>query len=179
MLEKLRVGVIVSTHGLKGELKVQPGTEEPERFLRLKRLTVRPGSSGMRRAESQSETELEIEGVRFQKDMVLIRFKGIDSIEEAERLRGYALYIDRSEAIELAEGEYFLGDYFGLRVLNEDGSLLGTVKDVLETGANLVFVTEKQDGGELLIPKIPGVMLELSPENGYMRVHLLEGLLDL
>lgn len=178
MLERLRVCVIVTTHGLRGEVKVQPCTEYPERFLELDAVTLKPSRTGLRRTASEEKT-LAIESVRFQKDMVLLKFAGIDTIEEAERLRGYALYIERSEAIELSEGEYFLGDYYGLRVLDEDGTALGIVKEVLETGANLVFVTETPEKRELLIPKIPEVMLELKPEEGFLRVHLLEGLREL
>lgn len=179
MLEKLRIGEIVNTHGLKGEVKVQPGTEDPERFLDLESVSLKPLGGGIRRSAELPEKELTIESVRFQKNMVLLKFEGIDSIEEAEKLRNHALYIRREEAIELLPGEYFLGDYYGLRVLTEDGTELGVVKEVLETGANLVFVTETPEKKEILIPKTPNVMLELKPEEGYMRVHLLEGLLDL
>lgn len=178
MLERLRVGVIVTTHGLKGEVKVQPCTENPERFLELETVTLTRSGTGLRRIASEERT-LSIESVRFQKDMVLLKLEGIDTIEEAERLRSCALYIKRSEAIALPEGEYFLGDYYGLRVLDEDGAALGVVREVLETGANLVFVTETPEKRELLIPKIPEVMIELKPEEGFMRVHLLEGLREL
>ena len=120
-----------------------------------------------------------MESVRFQKELVLLKLSGIDRIEDAENLRGSELWIDRADAVALAEGEYFLGDYIGLRVLTEDGEELGKIRSILETGANYVFSVEREGGKELLIPNSENCVLEKKPEEGYLRIHLLEGLLDL
>lgn len=178
MLQELRVGMISATHGLKGELKVIPTTDDPKRFLELKKLRLRKKARGLRR-EDETEQEFSVESVRFQKELVLLKLSGIDRIEDAENLRGSELWIDRADAVALADGEYFLGDYIGLRVLTEDGEELGKIRSILETGANYVFSVEREGGKELLIPNSENCVLEKKPEEGYLRIHLLEGLLDL
>lgn len=177
MLTELRVGVIVSTHGLKGELKVMPTTEAPKRFLELKKLRLRMPEQGFR-GRDREEKELTIASVRFQKNMVLLKFEGLDRIEDVEKLRQWSLYIDRANALPLKEGEYYLGDYVNLEVRLEDDSVLGIITDVLETGANLVFSV---DGGKKkhLIPDSPNIVLEKHPEEGYIKIHPIEGLLEL
>ena len=174
MQEKLRVGTIVTTHGLKGEVKVYPTTEDPDRFFDLKKVWLDLSGSG----DFSKAVQLTIESVRFQKNMVLVKFEGYDDVEQMMPFRKKDLYVDRKDAIPLKEGEYFQGDFIGCRVILEDDSVLGEVTGVMETGANSVFVV-KTDKKDVLIPYIPPVVLEAKPEEGYLRVHLLPGLLDL
>ena len=121
---------------------------------------------------------LEIESVKFFKQFAILKFKGIDSIEEAQRYRKASLMVPRSDAVRLGRDEYFVADLIGLAVRDEDGAEIGTLKDVMETGANDVYVIEMTDGRELLLPAIKQCVLEVDVEAGFVRVHILEGLLD-
>lgn len=178
MLKQLRVGTIVTTHGLKGEVKVKPSTEDLDRFLDLEKVYLEPASKGFRRSQTEQRM-LEVESVRFHQNMALLKFKGLDRIEDVQNLRNYDLLVDREDAIALPEGEYFMGDLIGVQVITDEGEVLGRVKDILETGANNVFVVARDNGKDLLIPKAPNCVLEMKPEEDYIKVHLLEGLLDL
>ncbi len=123
--------------------------------------------------------ELEIEGVKFFKQFVILKFKGIDNINEIEPYRGKDLLVTRKQAIPLEEGEYFISDLIGLRVVSDQGEVLGTLTDVLQTGANDVYVVKREEKKDLLIPAILQCILKTDLINGVMTVHLLEGLLDL
>ncbi|MBR3070037.1 MAG: 16S rRNA processing protein RimM [Lachnospiraceae bacterium] len=164
MLEKLQVGVIASMHGLKGEVNVFPTTDDANRFTDLKSVFIE--EKGIRR-------DLEIESVRYFKGRPIVKFRGLDRIEDVQKMKGAPLLIDRKDAVPLAPGEYFIGDLVGCTVYLEDGSELGVMKDVLQTGANDVYVIEKKDGNEILVPKIPDCVKELTPEEGRIVVHLL------
>ncbi|MCR5294500.1 MAG: ribosome maturation factor RimM [Lachnospiraceae bacterium] len=164
MLEKLQVGVITSAHGLKGEVNVFPTTDDANRFDELKSVFIE---------DKETRRELEIEKVRYFKGRPIIKFKGLDRIEDVQKMKGSPLIIDRKDAIPLAEGEYFIGDLIGCQVFLESGEKLGVLKDVLRTGANDVYVISKTDGGEFLVPKIPDCVKTLAPEEGRIVVHLL------
>lgn len=170
MEEMLRVGVISSTHGVRGEVKVFPTTDDPARFRDLKNVTLDTGRGYL---------ELEIANVKFFKNMVILKFKGYDNINDIECYKGRDLLIHRDQAVPLEEGEYFIADLIGLKVATDEGEMLGTLKDVLKTGANDVYVVETKQGKEILIPVIPQCILEVNLEEGQVKVHLLEGLLDL
>ena len=172
MQEKLRVGTIVTTHGLKGEVKVYPTTDEPERFYDLKKVWLD------RSGKMENMIRLEVENVRFSKNLALVKFKEYDSIDDVMAIRKGELYVDRADAIPLAEGEYFVGDIIGCRVLDENDAELGTVKEFIETGAHDVMLV-KTEGKDLMIPYCDPFILEKAPEEGYIRVHLIPGLLDL
>ena len=172
MQEKLRVGTVVTTHGLKGEVKVYPTTDDPDRFYDLGKVWLdRSGSL-------KNMTELEVENVRFFKNLAIVKFKNYDNIDDVIPLRKGELYVDRADAIPLAEGEYFIGDIIGCKVLTEDGTELGVVKEFLETGANDVMIV-KTDSKDLMIPYCDPFIVEKAPEEGYIRIHLIPGLLDL
>ncbi len=171
MENRLRVGVISSVHGVHGECKVWPTTDDPKRFRDLKRVWLDNGRGDPLAAELRS--------VKFFRNMVICGFEGIDSPEAIRPFRGCDILIDRADAVELAEGEHFIGDLIGLEVRGEDGSVLGTADDIFPTGANQVLQVKRPGGKPLLIPYIPQCILEASPEEGFIRVHLLEGLLDL
>ena len=170
MEDLLQVGIITSTHGVRGEVKVYPTTDDPRRFHRLKEIILDTG---------REKLNLEIEGVKFFKQFVILKFKGLDNINDIEKYRQKSLYVTRKNAVRLQKDEYFIADLIGLKVQDEDGKELGTVKDVIETGANDVYEVEMADGRSLLLPAIKQCILNVDVENGTMQVHVLEGLLDL
>ena len=170
MEDLLQVGIITSTHGVRGEVKVYPTTDDPRRFRRLKEVVLDTGKEKM---------NLEIEGVKFFKQFVILKFKGLDNINDIEKYRQKSLYVTRKNAVRLQRDEYFIADLIGLKVQDEDGKELGTVKDAIETGANDVYEVEMADGKSLLLPAIKQCILNVDVENGTMQVHVLEGLLDL
>ena len=170
MEDLLQVGIITSSHGVRGEVKVYPTTDDPRRFRRLKEVVLDTGKEKM---------NLEIEGVKFFKQFVILKFKGLDNINDIERYRQKSLYVTRKNAVRLQRDEYFIADLIGLKVQDEDGKELGTVKDVIETGANDVYEVEMADGKSLLLPAIKQCILNVDVENGTMQVYVLEGLLDL
>lgn len=170
MEDLLQVGIITSTHGVRGEVKIYPTTDDPRRFRRLKEVVLDTG---------REKINLEIEGVKFFKQFVILKFKGLDNINDIEKYRQKSLYVTRKNAVRLQRDEYFIADLIGLKVQDEDGTELGTVKDVIETGANDVYEVEMADGRSLLLPAIKQCILNVDVENGMMQVHVLEGLLDL
>lgn len=169
MEEKLRVGVISSTHGVRGEVKVFPTTDNVNRFKKMKQVILDTG---------KEELELQIEGVKFFKQFAILKFKGIDNINDIEKYKGKELYVTRANAQRLGRNEYFIADLLGIQVTEDTGRVLGTLKDVIETGANDVYVVEMENKKELLIPAIKQCILNVDVEAGQMEVHLLEGLLE-
>lgn len=169
MEDFFQVGVITSTHGLKGEVKVFPTTDDPRRFKRLKEVILDTGKERL---------QLEIEGVKFFKQFVILKFRGIDNINDVEKYRRASLLVARKDAVRLQKDEYFIADLMGLRVRDEDGDEIGVLKNVIETGANDVYVIEMTDGRELLLPAIKQCVLEVDVEAGFIRIHIMEGLLD-
>ena len=165
----LRVGVITTTHGIKGEVKVYPTTDDANRFLDLKTIYLDTGKELL---------PLEIEGVKFFKQFVILKFKGIDNINDIEKYKNKDLLIDRADAVELAEGEFFIPDLIGLSVVTEDGTPFGTLKDVMETGANDVFIVETLDEKEILLPYIDDCVKKIDLTEKTVTVHLMKGLLD-
>ena len=166
----LRVGVISSTHGIRGEVKVYPTTDDPERFLDLEKVIMDTG---------KEKIPLEIEQVKFFKNMVILKFKGYDNINDIEKYKGKELYITRDQAVELEEDEYFIGDLIGLSVTTEDGTVLGRLEEVMPTGANDVYIVRRKEGKDLLLPAIKECVLDVDLEAGIMKVHLMDGLMDL
>ena len=170
MEDMLRVGVITTTHGIRGEVKVFPTTGSPKRFEEIERVVL---------ASKKDELELEIERVRYFKNFVILKFKGIDNINDIEMYKGAELYVDRAHGDKLEEGEYYIADIIGLKVFDEAGELLGEVSDVIETGANDVYAVRRKGKKDLLIPAIKSCILSVDIEEGKMTVRLLDGLLDL
>ncbi len=167
MEQFLQVGVISSTHGVRGEVKVFPTTDDANRFRKLKTVILDTG---------REHLTLEIEGVKFFKQFVILKFKGIDNINEIEKYKGRSLLVDREHAVKLKENEYFVADMIGISVFTEDGKPFGILKDVMETGANDVYIIESPEYGEVLIPAIRQCILEVDIENQRMVIHLMEGL---
>ena len=169
MEQLLQVGIISSTHGVRGEVKVFPTTDDMKRFKKLKEVLL---------DTEKEKIMLQIEGVKFFKQFVILKFKGYDNIDDIIKYKGISLFVTRENAVKLKKDEYFIADLIGLKVVNEDGSFEGILKDVIETGANDVYVVECPDKKEVLIPAIKDCILNVDFEKEEMQVHLLDGLLD-
>lgn len=169
MEQLLQVGVITQTHGVHGEVKVFPTTDDPERFLDLEYVFLDTG---------REKKKLAIQSVKFFKQFVILKFKGINNINDIEKYKRCALLVDRENAVELEEDEYFIADMIGMNVFTEDGESFGTLKDVIETGANDVYIINSKKYGEVLIPAIKECILDVNVKEGKMLVHLMEGLID-
>lgn len=169
MVELLRVGVISSTHGIKGEVKVYPTTDDPNRFKKLKKVILDTG---------REHLDLEITGVKFFKNQVILKFKGIDNINDIEKYKGKDLLVRREDAVELGEHENYVADLIDLKVVTDEGQVLGYLTEVLETKANDVYVVETEDGKELLLPAIRDCILDVDLDEEIMTVHVLPGLFD-
>ena len=170
MEQRFQVGVITSTHGVRGEVKVFQTTDDQARFKKLKQVILDTGKEDM---------ELEITGVKFFKNMVILKFKGIDDMDTANKYRQKSLYVTRENAVKLEKNEYFIADLIGLAVSSEEGEDLGFINDVLQTGANDVYVIKKTGEEDLLLPAIKDCVKEVDIEGGKMVVHVLPGLRDL
>jgi 16S rRNA processing protein RimM len=171
MEEYLKIGAVISTHALKGEVKVYPTTEDVRRYDVLDRVYIDPHSAG---------ECLHVERVRYFKNLVIVKFKTLDRIEDVERLVKKDLFVSREDAIPLGENEFFICDVIGLKAVTDTGRELGCVEDVMQTGANDVYIISRKEdpASELLLPATKEVILKISPEEGIMRVHLLPGLED-
>ena len=168
MEDLLKVGVITTTHGVRGEVKVFPTTDDAERFLELEYVLLDTGRE-LRR--------LDIKNVRFFKNLVILKFDGIDNINDIEKYKGKDLWIPREEAQELGEDEYYIADLQGLNVVLEDGTEFGTLRDVMETGANDVYIIDSNEHGEVLLPAIKECILDVEVEKNVMTIHLMKGLI--
>ena len=168
MEDLLKVGVITTTHGVRGEVKVYPTTDEPERFLELDYVLLDTG---------RELRKLEIKNVKFFKNHVILKFKGVDNINDIEKYKGRDLWIPREEGQELEEDEYYIADLLGMSVVLEDGQEFGTLKDVMETGANDVYIIDSAEHGEVLLPAIKECILDVDLEKNVMTIHLMKGLI--
>ena len=168
MQENLEIGQIVNIFGIKGFVKVNPFVDDISRYDDLEKVYVR---------RNKELKEMTVEEVKYHKNMVLIKFKGIDRVEEAELLRNSYLEVDRENAIELEDGEYFIADLLGLNVYTEEGKVLGKLEDIFNTGSNDIYVVRTEDGKQLLLPAISEVVKEINIEESKIVVHLLEGLI--
>lgn len=167
MEQFLQVGVISSTHGIRGEVKVFPTTDDAQRFKTLKKVILDTG---------KEQISMEIQGVKFFKQFVIVKFMGIDNINDVEKYKGKSLLVAREDAVTLEDDEYYIADLIGMRVYTEEGEF-GVLKDVIETGANEVYVVESKEHGEVLIPAIRQCILDVNVKEQKMKVHLLDGLL--
>lgn len=167
MSDLLQVGVITSTHGVRGEVKVFPTTDDPARFKKLKQVILDDG---------KQQIDLEIASVKFFKNMVILKFKGIDNINDVEKYRRATLLVTRENAVPLAEKEYFIADLIGLSAVSDEGEELGTITDVLQTGANDVYVVTTPQKEEILVPAIRECILAVDLDARRMQIHLLPGL---
>lgn len=169
MEQLLQVGVISSTHGVRGEVKVFPTTDDVNRFKKLKKVILDTG---------KEQKELEIQGVKFFKQMVILKFKGIDNINDIEKYKGKSLYVTREHAVKLKKDEYFIADLIDMQVMLEDGTEFGTLTDVMKTGANDVYCIQTEKYGEVLVPAIGECICQVDVEARKMVIHLIPGLVE-
>lgn len=158
------IGRIVSPFGIKGEVKVLPETDHPEHLKEIKSFWLKP--------KGEPAREVQIESVRFHKNMALVKFEGIDDISAAEEMRGWELWVPAMKPRELSEGEYYIHDLVGLRVLTEDGEDLGEVTEVILGPANDVYFTDKA-----MIPALKDIVKKIDLEGGKMIVRYVPGML--
>ncbi|MBQ6551874.1 MAG: 16S rRNA processing protein RimM [Lachnospiraceae bacterium] len=171
MEEMLRIGVVTSPHGVRGEVKVYPTTDDPDRFKQIGSLVAET---------PRGSFPMDVENVKYFKNMVILKLSGIHTMDEAEQYRNADLLIRRSQSAPLRENEYFIGDLLDMDVYLSDGTRFGTLTDVLKTsGANDVYEITKEDGGTVLIPMIPDVVKAVDVSARRMTVELLPGLEDL
>ena len=159
MEKLLQVGVITQTHGVRGEVKVFPTTDDPARFKKLKQVVLDTGKETL---------PLEVESVKFFKQFVILKFKGYDNINDVEKYKRCPLLVDRENAVPLGEDEYYIADMIGMEVVTEDDEIFGTLKDVIETGANDVYVIDSEKHGEVLVPAIRECILDVDIESHRM-----------
>ena len=175
MEERFQVGVITATHGVKGEVKIFPTTDDPARFKKLKHVILDTG---------REDLVLKIEGVKFANKLVILKFKGLDNIDDVMKFRQKSLYVERKDAVALEADEYFIADLIGVSVYEEDGSFVGELTDVISTGANDVYVVETdkenaEGSKQLMLPAIKQCILSVDIKERRMTVHIMEGLREL
>ncbi len=168
MEELLQVGIISSTHGIRGEVKVFPTTDDVNRYKKLKTVILDTGKERM---------ELEIAGVKFFKQFAIVKFKEFDNINDVEKHKGKSLYVTRENAVKLEKDEYFIADLIGVEVYTEDQKPFGVLKGVIQTGANDVYEINSNEHGEVLIPAIKQCVLEIDINERKMIIHLMDGLI--
>lgn len=169
-MDLLEVGKIVNTHGLRGEVKVVPWTDYPEVFEDIETVYIKKKSDYER---------LDIAGIKYQKNNLIIRFAQLKDINEAEKYKNRVLYAERASLGELPEGVYYIADLIGLDVVKEDGEKVGVISDVFNTGSNDIYEVKREGQKNLLLPVIDDVVLNIDVENKKVTVRMMEGLEDL
>jgi len=184
MYEYLQIGRIVNTHGVKGELKVLPLTDNPERYDKLESVLLDKNSNpednnNPDKNNPDKNNNLEnrkIEGIKYLKGFVLLKLAGVDTLEEAQALKDVFILVDRKNAVKLPKDSFFICDLIGSEVRNVEGALLGKLTDIINTGSNDVFVIKDENDGELLLPALKSVVRKVSTEEGTITVEVPEGL---
>lgn len=169
MEDLFQVGIITGTHGLRGEVKVFPTTDDKERFLDLDRVLIDAGGELV---------EQKVQYCKFFKQFVFVKFEGIDDINDVEKYKRCPLMVTREDAIPLEEDEYYVADLLGLTIVDDSGITIGTLENVIETGANDVYEVKTTEGGTVLLPAIKDCILDVDMEEGIILVHMLKGLVD-
>ncbi len=169
MEDLLQVGVLTSTHGVRGEMKVFPMTDDVKRFKKNKEYVLETPKGMM---------EVRVESVKFFKQFVILKFEGFDTLDEIQVYKGCNLFVTRANAVKCAKDEYFIADLIGLDVFDEEGNRIGELTDVIQTGANDVYEVKTQDGKEALFPAIKECVKKVDMEERKVTVHIMPGLLD-
>ena len=169
MEDLLQVGIITATHGLKGEVKVFPTTDDKNRFNDLTEVILDTG---------REKLQMEVEYCKFFKQFVFLKFCGLDDINDVEKYKRCPLLVTRENAVALEEDEYYIADLIGLSIVDDSGITIGTLVNVIETGANDVYEVKTPDGGTILLPAIKDCILDVDLEEGIILVHILKGLVD-
>ncbi len=166
--EYFEIGQIVNTFGIKGFVKVKPFTDDLERFEELKSVFV---------VKNKELIEKQIEEVKYHKNLVLIKFKGIEDLNMAEKLKGCYIKINRKDARKLPEDTYFIADLIGVKVYDEDGNLLGKVDDIYNNKVHDIYVIKDDLGKQILLPSTKEVIKDIDIDNDKIVVHLINGLI--
>ena len=166
--EYFKIGQIVNTFGIKGFVKVKPFTDDLERFEELKSVFV---------VKNKELIEKQIEEVKYHKNLVLIKFKGIEDLNMAEKLKECYIKIKRKDARKLPEDTYFIADLIGANVYDEDGNLLGKVDDIYNNKVHDIYVIKDDLGKQILLPSTKEVIKEIDVDNDRIVVHLINGLI--
>ena len=166
--EKLEIGQIVNTFGIKGFVKIYPYVDDIRRFDDLEEVYI---------SQKKQDSLMKIEEVKYQKNMVLVKFKGIETVEQAEKLRNAYVKIDRKDAIKLEEGQYFIADLLGLEVFLDTGEKLGILDDIFNNGSTDIYVVKNELGKQFLLPYIDEVIKKIDLENEKIIVHIIDGLI--
>lgn len=167
MTKYLEIGQIVNTFGIKGMVKVKPFTDNIERFSNLEKIYIKNKSG---------QTEYKIQEVKYHKNMVLIKFEGIENPEQADLLRNSYLIVDRETEEPLEAGRYYIVDMIGLDVFTDDNEYLGKLEDIYNTGSNDIYVVKNELGKQILLPAIEDVIKSIDMDNKKVIVHLIPGL---
>ena len=169
-MDRLEVGKIINTHGLRGEVKVVTWTDFPDVFEDIEYVYLK---------KKTEEIKLTIKNIKYQKNNIIIKFAEIDTIEEAEKFKNCVLSAQRDALGELPEGVYYIADLIGCEVISDEGEKLGKISDVFNTGANDIYTVSAQGKKDLLIPVLDETVLDIDIQNKKITVHLLEGLDEL
>ena len=167
MTKYLEIGQIVNTFGIKGMVKVKPFTDNIERFSNLEKIYIK---------NKLGQTEYKIQEVKYHKNMVLIKFEGIENPEQADLLRNSYLIVDRETEEPLEPGRYYIVDMIGLDVFTDDNEYLGKLEDIYNTGSNDIYVVKNELGKQVLLPAIEDVIKNIDMDNKKVIVHLIPGL---
>ncbi|MCR5720171.1 MAG: ribosome maturation factor RimM [Lachnospiraceae bacterium] len=168
MEDIFKIGIVTTTHGLKGEVKVFPTTDDPARFKKLKQVIL---------CHKNKKQDLTVQSVKFFKNLVIIKFKEFNDISEVEGLRQAELFVTRLNAVPLNENEYYIADLMGMKVVDESGNDVGEIYDVMTGSANDVYCIKTTDDKDLLLPAIKECILNVDVAANTMKVHIMEGLL--
>jgi 16S rRNA processing protein RimM len=165
--QRISVGKILGPHGVKGEVKVLPLTDFPRRFQKNKMFWI-----------DSVQKKMQVETVRTQGAFLLMKFIGIEQREDAEKIKNALIQVEHSETIKLPPGQYYHFEIMGLKVFKKNGEFIGRVQEILETGANDIYIVERDDKEKLLVPALKKVVTEIDIANGLMVVELPPGLED-
>lgn len=166
-MKRYRVGKIINTHGLKGDVKVYPYTDDISRFEDIKYVYF-----------NNDEEKIDILNVKYNKNTLILKLKGIDSIELAEKILDTILYIDSDNLRELEEDEYMISDLVGLEVYSSDNDYIGVISNVLQYTANDIYVVNTKDNKEILIPCVKEFISKISLSDKKVVINVIEGLID-
>lgn len=165
--EYFEIGQIVNTFGIKGLVKINPFTDDLERFEELESVLV---------VKNKELIEMKIEEIKYHKNLVLVKFKGIEDINMAEKYKGCYIKIKREDARKLPKDTYFIADLIGLKVYDENGNLLGKVDDIYNNKSHDIYVVKDELGKQILLPSTKEVIKQIDIENERIIVHLIDGL---